>query len=422
MQTKDPRTAVPTAPILVLVAAPVASSHASPVVAADHGDRRILGLGLLQRTALAARRAGYDQVFLLTQGHAAPFGIAMVSDWSRLAAALVPSRTAPLLIAPAAVLAEADWLEQLAKIQIGPSSWGAVSDRLVMFAAAAVPNALAALGREGETGDLTAVQDRLTRQFGSPAAISDGVDPIVVVTPTDVRVAERRLLRSLVKDTDGFMARHVERPISLQIVRRLASTAVTPNQITMVSVAIGLLGAPFFLSALWPWQTVGALLFLTHSILDGCDGELARLRFQESRWGGVLDFWGDNVVHIVTFACMAAGWSLSVDATWPLLFGAAAILGNLGSAVLVYWRMMRVKDDSDPLFTSVSAAPDRRLARLLDAASRRDFIYLVLVLALFGKSNWFLLLAAMGAPVFFFLLVFLAMRERLPNIPTTSGT
>ena len=75
-----------------------------------------------------------------------------------------------------------------------------------------------------------------------------------------------------------------------------------------------------------------------------------------------------------------------------------------------------------PLFTSVSAAPDRRLARLLDAASRRDFIYLVLVLALFGKSNWFLLLAAMGAPVFFFLLVFLAMRERLPNIPTTSGT
>ena len=177
---------------------------------------------------------------------------------------------------------------------------------------------------------------------------------MVVETSTDVRVAERRLLRSLVKDTDGFMARHVERPISLQIVRRLASTAVTPNQITMVSVAIGLSGAPFFLSALWPWQTVGALLFLAHSILDGCDGELARLRFQESRWGGVLDFWGDNVVHIATFACMAVGWSLSAAATWPLLLGAAAVLGNLGSAGFVYWRLMRVKDDSGPLFTSVS--------------------------------------------------------------------
>ena len=28
--------------------------------------------------------------------------------------------------------------------------------------------------------------------------------------------------------------------------------------------------------------------------LDGCDGELARLKFKESRWGGLLDFWGDN--------------------------------------------------------------------------------------------------------------------------------
>ena len=290
-----------------------------------------------------------------------------------------------------------------------------------MLAAAAAPDALAALDAEGGAYDLTAVQGRLTRRFGSPAAIPVGIDPMVVVTSTDVRVAEQRLLRALVKDTDGFMARHVERPISLQISRRLAPTAVTPNQITMVSVAVGLSGAPFFLSALWPWQTVGALLFLAHSILDGCDGELARLKFQESRWGGVLDFWGDNVVHIAIFACMAVGWSLSAAATWPLLLGAAAVLGTLGSAGFVYWRLMRVKDDSGPLFTSVSTVPDRRLARLLDAASRRDFIYLVLILALLGKSNWFLLLAALGAPIFFFLLVFLAVRERLPKISTTSG-
>jgi hypothetical protein len=45
----------------------------------------------------------------------------------------------------------------------------------------------------------------------------------------------------------------------------------------------------------------------------------------------------------------------------------------------------------------------------------------VLILALFGKSNWFLLLAALGAPIFFILLVFLAVRERRPNISTTPG-
>src|SRR4029077_10381363 len=62
-------------------------------------------------------------------------------------------------------------------------------------------------------------------------------------------------------------------------------------------------------------------------------------------------------------------------------------------------------------FTSVSASPDRPLARLLDAASRRDFIYLVILLALFGRSNWFLALAAIGAPIYFFL-VLLAARPR----------
>jgi len=51
------------------------------------------------------------------------------------------------------------------------------------------------------------------------------------------------------------------------------------------------------------------------------------------------------------------------------------------------------------------------LARVLDSASRRDFIYLVLLLALFGKSNWFLLLAGLGAPVYFLLVLILALRE-----------
>ena len=421
MQREVSRTIIAGLPLLILVPASFASLNASDIPPTHDGDPRVLGLGLMQRTALAARRAGYGQIFFLARDHATPPGIAAISNWGLLAAALVRSQTSPLLIASAAILSETDWLERLAETRIEPASWAMIPDRIVMLATATVPDALAVLRAEGGAYDLAAVQDRLTRRFGPPVAIPAGIDPMVVVTSMDVSVAERRLLRSLVKDTDGFMARHVERPISLQIARRLAATAVTPNQMTMVSVAIGLFGAPFFLSALWPWQTIGALLFLAHSILDGCDGELARLRFQESRWGGVLDFWGDNVVHIVTFACMAAGWSLSAAASWPLLLGAAAILGNLGSAAFVYWQLMRVKNDSGPLFTSVSTAPDRRLARLLDAASRRDFIYLVLILALLGKSNWFLLLASLGAPIFFFLLVFLAMRERLSNVPTTSG-
>ena len=274
-----------------------------------------------------------------------------------------------------------------------------------MVSTASAPGAANAL--EGAQ-DLAEVERRLARSLGPAGALPAGIDPMLVDAPADVPLAERRLMSALVKDTDGFMARHVERPISLAISRRLAATAITPNQMSLISIAVGICGGPFFLSARPLMQTIGALLFLAHSILDGCDGELARLKFKQSRLGGVLDFWGDNVVHSVIFAAMGVGWSLSAGAAWPLALGAAAVLGTLGSAGFVYWRLMR-PNEGGGAFTSVSASPDRPLARLLDAASRRDFIYLVILLALFGRSNWFLVLAAIGAPVYF-LLVLLAAR------------
>jgi 1L-myo-inositol 1-phosphate cytidylyltransferase / CDP-L-myo-inositol myo-inositolphosphotransferase len=412
---------MPTAPILILLPAPLASLEAASGAREGDGERMILGLSLIRRAVLAARRAGYGQVFVLSAKGDAPAGAAHFPGWSRFSAIFESPQIAPLVIAPAAILAETDWLQRLAEAQIEPAAWAAIPNRIVAIAAASASHALDALDEKGGANDLIAVESRLARRFGPPAPVLAGVDPIVVETPADVHVAERRLMRALVKDTDGFMARHVERPISLRISRLLAPTAITPNQMSLISVVVGLCGGPFFLSERPPLQTVGALLFLAHSILDGCDGELARLKFEESRWGGVLDFWGDNVVHVVIFACMGVGWSLAASASWPLWLGAAAVLGTLGSAGLVYWRLMRGKDDGGALFTSVSAEPERPLARLLDSASRRDFIYLVILLALFGKSNWFLLMAALGAPIYFLLVLFLAARERLVEPPKPSG-
>jgi phosphatidylglycerophosphate synthase len=156
---------------------------------------------------------------------------------------------------------------------------------------------------------------------------------------------------------------------------------------------------------------VGALFFVVHAVLDGCDGELARLRFQESRFGGVLDFWGDNVVHSTIFGFMALGWALSEGTAWPLGLGALAVLGTLGSASFVYWRMLR-PEQVQGRYTSVAREPSGRLVALLDTLSRRDFIYLVLALSLFGKAAWFVTLAAIGAPVFFLMLLFVAAHER----------
>jgi phosphatidylglycerophosphate synthase len=225
----------------------------------------------------------------------------------------------------------------------------------------------------------------------------------------DLRGAERWLLAGLVKENEGFMSRHVERRISLAISRRLASTSVTPNTMTLVSVAIGLAGAAFFLSTRPALEFAGALLFLLHSIVDGCDGELARLKFTESRLGGVLDFWGDNVVHSAVFGSIALAWHRSTGEVWALPAGLAAIAGTLLSAAFVY-RSTMMGTGEGPLFTQATSGPPSALSRVADALARRDFIYVVVLLSAFGKAHWFLAAAAVGAPLYLLVLVGLASR------------
>jgi phosphatidylglycerophosphate synthase len=162
-------------------------------------------------------------------------------------------------------------------------------------------------------------------------------------------------------------------------------------------------GAAFFLSSSPAYQLVGALLFLAHSILDGCDGELARLKFMESPHGAILDFWGDNVVHVGVFGCMAVGLSHAQAAVWPLALGAITIVATLGAAASQSRAFM--------LDTTVGADA-AWIARFAEAFSHRDFIYLIIALAAFGRAHVFLILTSIGTPIFFGLLLWVGARRR----------
>jgi hypothetical protein len=72
---------------------------------------------------------------------------------------------------------------------------------------------------------------------------------------------------------------------------------------------------------------------------------------------------------------------------------------------------MRHKGSSGPLFTSVAQAPAGNFSKVADALTRRDFVYLVVLLSAFGKAAWFLALTAVGAPLFFLFLLVIAYQE-----------
>lgn len=355
----------------------------------------IAGLPLVRRIALAAERAGFERILVHPKACQEPHLLAGTTA-APLDADTPLAPRARLVLVPANVLPQARWLRTLREMPLGPETLAVDSSLTAVVESAGIDEVLRSAGQAVGAQDLiTALSGRLARttEAGDPAGRFE------LGGAAGARAAEDWLLRSLIKDTEGFMSRHVERRISLALTRRLVGTRITPNQMTLVSLTIGLLGAPFFLSA-EPWQQIaGSLLFLTHSILDGCDGELARLKFQESPTGARLDFWGDNMVHVAVFGCMAGGWSMAEASLWPLLLGALAITGTAASAYVVAHR------------GAAAAGPPGRLA---DAVANRDFIYLVLVLACFGRAHWFLIPVALGTPIFMMLVRWGAGRRRAP--------
>ena len=382
---------------------------ASKATAPGTEETALLGLPLLRRTALAAARAGFDAVYVLADENPPRRSILD----STIATVLTPGAPAPALspgrvvLLPSTVVASPVWLRS---VRLAPVEEGRVcrlGDGAVVDTPDPSPLAAALAGRR----DIADVLDAWTRALPPGGAATGAAPPFLLKTREDSDAAERLLLKDLVKTEDGLLTRLISRRVSLAVTRRLARTAITPNAMTFFCLALGLAAAWCFGSPTAPGQLAGGILFLTHSILDGCDGELARLKFKESRSGGLLDFWADNVVHVAVFAAFAHAWSAAVDDDWPWRLGALAVAGTILSATLVWLHAMRPRPDDGPLLKTVSPARRSRLTAVLDEVARRDFIYLVMLLAVFGRAYWFLAAAAVGTPLFLLVLAILMLGQ-----------
>ena len=140
--------------------------------------------------------------------------------------------------------------------------------------------------------------------------------------------AEKILLSNLKKTSDGPVSRHLNRPISTRISRYLLKKHITPNQISFFSFTLSVIGALFFFLGGYVNLLIGGVLAQVSSIVDGCDGEIARLKFQVSDFGGwydaVLDRYADAFLLFgLTYYTYFSGENLLY-----LFIGFLAIIGS----------------------------------------------------------------------------------------------
>lgn len=197
------------------------------------------------------------------------------------------------------------------------------------------PAFLSELEQAAKEGDssLSAGVRRLAARDRALALDVTGAFWIDVDDEAAFRRAEEALLSSIrSKDRDGPVSRYLNRPLSARLSRRLAYTGLTPNQISLISFGVSLLGAALMLIPHYLGLALGGLLAQAASILDGCDGEIARLKRQQSDYGGWLDAVLDRYSDAFILSALALhAWQTGVAAAIPIGF-----LAVTGALVLSY--------------------------------------------------------------------------------------
>jgi len=181
--------------------------------------------------------------------------------------------------------------------------------------------------KNGDTTLSSAV--RVLAASGRAMAVEVNDSWVDVDDPTAFKRAEHSLLAKFRnKASDGPVSRYLNRPLSIMITRQLVNYQITPNQISIFSFLCSIVAAGLFTLGHYPTLVWGGILAQFASIVDGCDGEVARIKFQKSSYGG----WLDAVLDRYADAFLLFGLTWHAYASSPgnliLLTGFLAIIGS----------------------------------------------------------------------------------------------
>lgn len=162
-----------------------------------------------------------------------------------------------------------------------------------------------------------------------------------VDTPQALRHAEDFLFNQLRKPTDGWISQNINRRISLNITRFLVRTNLSANHVTGLVTLIGILSGYFVSKALYWEVALGGILFNLSSILDGCDGEMSKLKMSQSKTGEWLDTLGDNLTYLSFFIGVMVGAYRQTHSHWVLLESYAVSFGIAMTLGVMFYYLLR---------------------------------------------------------------------------------
>ena len=383
---------------------------------------RLAGLPIAERVLRPAQRAGYTRILVwLPDAAGMPrtqfqelarsvSGVDIVTTEQQWVALLqdLPSTEVVTAIAAGSVVSPA-LLEEARDLPVGDAAIRDVPAGPVHRTTGVIRITAEAAASPAAVLALVASRRDAVRILPSGDDVANGRASLAlqITTPDDLAIAERTIRRASYKKTDAKLARF-NRRMSLPISVALIRTPLTANQLSVMLVAVGFYAAWLFSTGHYVAGVVGASLSLAASILDGCDGEIARLKYQESALGCWIETFGDYSYYIAIFVGLTIG---AVRQTgWDSFYwlGGLALAGTLLSfALLIYLRNRITAGQPEKLHdiarTRFKADPSRwsRIVwRISFVATRAAMPYGIMALALVNALPLVVILAAIGANIY----------------------
>ncbi|SEF71316.1 CDP-alcohol phosphatidyltransferase [Nonomuraea solani] len=175
---------------------------------------------------------------------------------------------------------------------------------------------------------------------------------------------DRARLNNAVKGADGFFTTYFVSTYSRFIARWAARRGLTPNQVTLISIVLGVAAAACFATGDRPWMVLGGVLIYFAFVFDCVDGQVARYARKFGVLGAWLDATFDRFKEYVVFAGLAIGWVVSGngDDIWILALAAIG-LQSIRHLLDFSFGISNRRKAPSPLPTIALDAPDDRELR-----------------------------------------------------------
>ncbi|MEQ9619316.1 MAG: CDP-alcohol phosphatidyltransferase family protein [Deltaproteobacteria bacterium] len=211
-----------------------------------------------------------------------------------------------------------------------------------------------------------------------------------------VKKAENMIFAHVGKTATGWISRSVNSKISLPTSRLLVKTPLTPNMISILINVIGVLCGVFYAIG---YPVVGALCMQAATILDRCDGEVARVKLMETKKGQWVDTISDQVTVLSFLLGVPIGYYLISKNPVAIILGAFNISVFIFFVIWSFYFLARYTDSGslvayfevDKLVEEKNSSTIRRLIKFVRPMARRNFYSLgFLVVAIVGGYPWVL--------------------------------